>query len=152
MRLNWQFGHLYFTILGRKKCYSSQLLYLDSDYSIIYGEHPKIRTPANRRHMITKRNFFRFIKWSAILFSDHLIIIPVIRWFVQINFIAKLDHFYIYIEKNYNKMVQPSMSGFQMTGYSSDVQISNGLQLSNSSLSINRAIDNWTCPVIVCSL
>ena len=49
-------------------------------------------------------------------------------------------------------MVQPSMSGFQMTGYSSDVQISNGLQLSNSSLSINRAIDNWTCPVIVCSL
>jgi hypothetical protein len=50
---------------------------------------------------------------------------------VWLKFTTKLDCF---IYKNhkynflYNKMVQLSMSGFQMTSYCSDVRLSNGLR------------------------
>jgi hypothetical protein len=59
---------------------------------------------------------------------------------VRLKLITKLNHF-IYKSHKYNflnnKMVQLSMSGFQMTSYNSDDWLSNGLQLSNSGLSKN---------------
>jgi hypothetical protein len=44
------------------------------------------------------------------------------------------------------------MSSFQMTGYSSDGRLANGLCLLNSGLSFNRAFGNRACPDIGCSL
>jgi hypothetical protein len=71
---------------------------------------------------------------------------------VRLKFITKQDHFICKEKIIYNKTVQPSMSGFQMTGYSSDVRLANGLWLWNSGLNLNRAFYNQTCLEIGCSL
>ncbi len=48
-------------------------------------------------------------------------------------------------------MVQLSMLGFQITSYSSDIRLSNGLRLLNSGKSLNQLFDHRNPPEFECS-